>query len=110
MKPLGIVLAALSLTGVNALAGCGSSDSDDGEESQAEQRKKEESARKAVERRERERKLGELIRRAQEEEARKTQRNLQRHQEGSRTCPPGQDYLPQFGTCLSSPGRVYSNP
>jgi hypothetical protein len=94
-RPLAIALTALSLAGFTTLAGCG-----DESDNAATTPTTEQTQTSTLSEEEKARKIGNLVEDFQRQEAEKTQRNIQRHQSGQRTCPEGQSYAPQLDICL----------
>jgi hypothetical protein len=95
-RPLAIALTVLALTGLAFLTGCGD-DSDGTTQSQTVEQPQ---TTGTLSEEEKARKIGNLVEEFQRQEAEKTQRNIERHQSGQRTCPEGQGYNAQLDICL----------
>ena len=103
MRKIATLLAALSLAGGAALTGCGSSEDEERRaREQQVQRERDAAERRAAEARreaqERARKLGDLVERQREQDARRARRNLKRKQKSGRDCPGGYD--PTLDICF----------
>ena len=106
VRPLVILLAALSLAGGGALAGCGSDDSEETQPSSQDQeqvgtvQEEDAEAKKKAARQRRAEKLGGLVEKFQRQEARKAQENLEQFEAGKKSCKPGEGYVAELDICL----------